>query len=104
VQLFRFSALTFNSHRIHYDRDYACVVEGYPGLVVHAPLQATLLLHFHLEQKPCAPVVNFRFRALDPLIAGEAFALCPKQGAGGHALWMRDRAGHETMRAELDHP
>ena len=102
VQLFRFSALTFNSHCIHYDRDYARVVEGYRGLVVHAPLLATLLVHFWLAQDSSAPIRNFSFRALQPLLDDAPFALCLKRRIAGGELWTRDHAGRETMRAELD--
>ena len=52
VQLFRYSALTFNGHRIHYDRDYVTQVEGYPGLVVHGPLTATLLVDLIRRRRP----------------------------------------------------
>src|SRR5262249_11844348 len=66
VLLFRYSALTFNGHRIHYDRRYATEVEGYPGLVVHGPLLATLLLDLIRRQLPDRSVESFRFRALRP--------------------------------------
>ena len=64
--LFRFSALTFNAHRIHYDRGYAAAVEGYPGLVVHGPLTAVLLLQLVRQSTP-RPVVGFSFRGVAPL-------------------------------------
>ncbi len=67
--LFRFSALTFNAHRIHYDRDYATGVEGYPGLVVHGPLTASLLLQLAREATP-RPITGFSFRGLAPLFDG----------------------------------
>ncbi len=67
--LFRFSALTFNAHRIHYDRDYAVDVEGYPGLVVHGPLTAVLLLQL-VRQSTARPVVGFSFRGVAPLFDG----------------------------------
>ncbi len=67
VLLFRYSALTFNSHRIHYDRSYATGVEGYPGLVVHGPLVATLLLHELIARHPEADIAAYRFRAVRPL-------------------------------------
>ncbi len=65
TQLFRYSALTFNGHRIHYDRTYAREVEGYPGLVVHGPLQATWLLHLAARLAGRTPE-TFRFRGLSP--------------------------------------
>lgn len=73
VELFRYSALTFNGHRIHYDRDYAQRVEGYPGLVVQGPLTATLLLTHFLKAHPGANVRGFVFRAERPLFEGDAF-------------------------------
>ena len=65
--LFRYSALTFNGHRIHYDRRYVTEVEGYPGLVVHGPLIATLLLELLRRERPDATVMRFSFRAVSPL-------------------------------------
>ena len=59
---FRYSALTFNGHRIHYDRKYVTEVEGYPGLIVHGPLIATLLMDLVLAYLPAADVATFRFR------------------------------------------
>ena len=67
--LFRFSALTFNSHRIHYDRRYAMEVEGYGGLVVHGPLQAALLLDLATTMRGAVPD-RFDFRAVRPLLDG----------------------------------
>lgn len=67
VMLFRYSALTFNSHRIHYDRPYTMAEEGYPGLVVHGPLTATLLLDLCRRESPREKIAEFRFRALVPL-------------------------------------
>ena len=66
VLLFRYSALTFNGHRIHYDRRYVTTVEGYPGLIVHGPLLATLLLDLLRRNAPDADVATFRFRAVRP--------------------------------------
>ncbi len=66
VLLFRYSALTFNGHRIHYDRRYVTEVEGYPGLIVHGPLIATLLLDLLRRHAPDADVAAFRFRAVRP--------------------------------------
>jgi 3-methylfumaryl-CoA hydratase len=66
VLLFRYSALTFNSHRIHYDRRYATTVEGYPGLVVHGPLMATLLVDL-LRQHDARPLQSFSFKVLKPV-------------------------------------
>ncbi|WP_413332187.1 MaoC family dehydratase N-terminal domain-containing protein [Brevibacterium sp. GP-SGM9] len=75
VMLFRYSALTFNSHRIHYDYPYVTEVEGYPGLVTHGPLTATLLLDAFMKNHPEATVTSFDFRAKSPLFAGEQIHL-----------------------------
>jgi 3-methylfumaryl-CoA hydratase len=75
VMLFRYSALTFNSHRIHYDRDYSREVEGYPSLVVHGPLIATLLLDHLLRKRPAARVASYGFRAVSPIFEGETITL-----------------------------
>jgi 3-methylfumaryl-CoA hydratase len=77
VLLFRYSALTFNSHRIHYDKPYVTGEEGYPGLVVHGPLIATLLLDLLRREMPAATVKSFAFRAVSPLFAGSAGADAP---------------------------
>lgn len=95
VLLFRFSALTFNGHRIHYDRDYAMGVEGYPGLVVHGPLVATLLLDLVGHALPGAALRSFSFRAVQPLFDGAPFRVCgrPEQEAGALRLWAEDAQG-----------
>src|SRR6185369_1044400 len=66
VLLFRYSALTFNGHRIHYDRSYVTEVEGYPGLIVHGPLIATLLVDLVRRERPGAPLKGFSFKAVRP--------------------------------------
>jgi 3-methylfumaryl-CoA hydratase len=90
--LFRYSALTFNAHRIHYDRPYATDVEGYPGLVVQAPLAATLLVHLLRQELPGARLREFRFRALKPLFDDQAFLVCGQRIAetGDIRLWTCD--------------
>jgi 3-methylfumaryl-CoA hydratase len=75
VMLFRYSALTFNSHRIHYDRDYCRSEEGYPGLVVQGPLLATLLLDHLLCKQPGARLASYSFRAMSPIFDGEPVTL-----------------------------
>lgn len=72
--LFRFSALTFNAHRIHYDRPYAMTEEGYPGLVVHGPLTAILLMEM-VRHKAGRPTVGFSFRGQAPLFDLASFRL-----------------------------
>jgi 3-methylfumaryl-CoA hydratase len=99
VLLFRYSALTFNGHRIHYDRRYVTEVEGYPGLVVHGPLIATLLMDLLRREMPHAQVSAFRFKALRP-----TFDLHPlrvnglRDGDTAH-LWAQDHEGWLTMDA-----
>lgn len=87
VTLFRYSALTFNSHRIHYDHPYVTGVEGYPGLVTHGPLTATFLLDAFMKNHPEATVATFDFRAKSPLFAGEQIHLVGRStGANTHEL------------------
>ncbi len=100
VLLFRYSALTFNGHRIHYDRRYVTEIEGYPGLIVHGPLIATLLVDL-LRRNNAARLVSFKFRALRPIFDIAPFAVCGRPGAGGSvALWAQDDKGFLCMEAE----
>jgi 3-methylfumaryl-CoA hydratase len=100
VLLFRFSALTFNGHRIHYDRPYATGVEGYPGLVVHGPLLALLLLDLVRRQAPDAPLGDFAFRAYRPVFDTAPFRIAGTRREGSFALWAEDNGGALAMRAE----
>jgi 3-methylfumaryl-CoA hydratase len=102
VLLFRYSALTFNGHRIHYDRTYATQVEGYPGLVVHGPLQATLLLDLLDRELPGARVARFAFRALAPLFDTAPFALCGAREADGVRLWTEAPDGAIALDATAE--
>jgi len=102
VQLFRFSALTFNAHRIHYDLPYTVEVEGYPGLVVHGPYLATLLMDLFLRYHPGAWIDSFTFRAQRPIFAGDSFVLGLTPDATGGDLVIIDHAGGEAMRARVD--
>ncbi len=98
--LFRYSALTFNSHRIHYDRRYVTETEGYPGLIVHGPLIATLLIDL-LRRNTDRPVAAFRFRAISPLFDTEPFSVHGvPDDTGAVALWARDPTGSVAMEAE----
>jgi 3-methylfumaryl-CoA hydratase len=101
VLLFRYSALTFNGHRIHYDRSYVTEVEGYPGLVVHGPLLATLLLDLLREHRPHAAVVRFAFRASSPLFDIDPFFVCGEPASDGTTvrLWAKDHRGGLAMEA-----
>ena len=99
VLLFRYSALTFNGHRIHYDRRYVTEVEGYPGLVVHGPLIATLLLDLLHRQAPQAEVTAFRFKAVRPTFDGQPFRISGAVDGQSVRLWAQDHAGWLTMDA-----
>lgn len=101
VLMFRYSALTFNAHRIHYDRRYATQTEGYPDLVVHGPLVATLLMDLVLRNRPDAAVRAFSFKAMRPSFAGNALHLCGAPSPDGHTveLWAHDHEGWQTMSA-----
>jgi 3-methylfumaryl-CoA hydratase len=95
VTLFRFSALTFNGHRIHYDIDF-CRSEGHPGIVVHGPLLAQSLIAF--AEAATGPLHTFAFRATAPLYHFETATLC----RSGTALWVRGPDGRECMTAEAE--
>jgi len=101
VLLFRYSALTFNAHRIHYDRRYATEEEGYPGLVVHGPLIATLLADLIRRNLPEASLSRFSFRAQSPLFDVEPFTICGEPDPGGKSvsLWAADGGGGLAMTA-----
>jgi 3-methylfumaryl-CoA hydratase len=101
VLLFRYSALTFNGHRIHYDRRYVTEVEGYPGLVVHGPLIATLLLDLLRRSCPRSTVTRFAFRAVKPLFDIAPFQVCGRRVDGGKTiqLWAKDANGALAMDA-----
>ena len=98
LKLFRYSALTFNGHRIHYDRDYCRTVEGYPGLVVHGPLQATLLALLAQEALG-RPPTRFVYRGVSALFDGAAFTV--NVGTGSPLpLWSAAEDGRVTRRAD----
>jgi 3-methylfumaryl-CoA hydratase len=100
VLLFRYSALTFNGHRIHYDRRYVTEVEGYPGLVVHGPLIATLLMDLLRRERPEAQVTHFAFKAVQPIFDTAPFEVCGRMEDERHVrLWARTPDGHVAMDA-----
>jgi 3-methylfumaryl-CoA hydratase len=98
VMLFRYSALTSNSHRIHYDRPYAIEEEGYDGLVVHGPLQATLLMA--LAAKSVGPVARFDYRAMNPALDLDPLAVCGRRTAEGAEFWT-EQLGRRSMAATV---
>lgn len=101
VLLFRYSALTLNGHRIHYDRDYATRVEGYGGLVVHGPLLATLLADFACSLGPGLRMQQFSFRGRRPVLDGQPFRLHAKEAGDTElSLWIADAEGALAMTAE----
>jgi 3-methylfumaryl-CoA hydratase len=102
VQLFRFSALTFNGHLIHYDRDYAVNKEGYPGLVVHGPLIATLLVDLIRRHAPQRRIEAFAFRGLTPLFENNEMSVNadPPDSEGAMRLWAANAAGNLAVSAE----
>lgn len=93
TMLFRYSALTFNGHRIHYDQPYAKTIEGYDGLVVHGPLLAQHLIL--MAERSLGPLTDFSFRATAPLMHFETATLCRK----GRTLWVRGPDGRLCMKA-----
>ncbi len=97
--LFRYSALTFNGHRIHYDLDYCRQAEGYPNLVVHGPLSATLLAGLGQDMAG-RPLRSFRYRGLQPAFAGQAMTLNAAMSDDGVALWTGLPGGAVSMRAQ----
>ena len=99
VMLFRYSALTFNGHRIHYDRSYCREVEHYPGLVVHGPLQATLLVEHAAAARGGQVPRQFSFRAVRPLFDGVEFSLNAVEENGALSLWVADGQDRATMTA-----
>jgi 3-methylfumaryl-CoA hydratase len=100
VLLFRYSALTFNSHRIHYDHPYVTQVEGYPGLVVHGPLIATFLLDLAASHHGANALKTFSFRGLAPAFADEPLSLQGYLRAGGLHLRAVNAEGQAVVMAE----
>ena len=104
VLLFRYSAVTFNGHRIHYDHPYVTKVEGYPGLVVHGPLIATLLVDLLRRNRPDVALRRYAFRAMRPLFDTAPFEVCgaPDEAKRNARLWTRDAHGAITMDATAE--
>ena len=102
VLLFRFSALTFNSHRIHYDRRWAMETEGYPGLVVHGPLTSTLLIDFARDCQPGRVLRSYVTQARAPLFDGAPFELRGRPTASGSEVWAVTPQGTVAMSAQVE--
>jgi 3-methylfumaryl-CoA hydratase len=98
VLLFRYSALTFNGHRIHYDRDYVTKVEGYPGLIFHGPLQAAFIVELAAKLHGGRPPKKFSYRGVQPLFEGSEFSVNASDGADGMELWTANAEGEPTMK------
>ncbi len=102
VLLFRFSALTFNGHKIHYDRRYATEMEKYPGLVVHGPLQALLLLESAKGHNPGKKPASFDFRAIRPLFDFDRISVCGQSDPeGGHKIYTANADNAIGMQASI---
>ena len=97
--LMRYSAVTFNGHRIHYDRDYCLREEFYPGLIVHGPLQATYMLRMARAMNGDKPPARFSFRGMSPLFDGGRFTVNGKRDGEGNSFWVLDASGGITMQA-----
>ena len=99
VLLFRYSALTFNGHRIHYDRDYVTKVEGYPGLIFHGPLQAALIVELAAKLHGSTPPKKFSYRGVQPLFEGSEFSINANDDDARMELWTANAEGQPTMKA-----
>ena len=98
VLLFRYSALTFNGHRIHYDRDYVTKVEGYPGLIFHGPLQAAFMVELAAKLHGGTAPKKLGYRGLQPLFEGSEFTVNANDTPAGMELWIANSAGQPTMK------
>jgi 3-methylfumaryl-CoA hydratase len=101
VLLFRFSALTYNAHRIHYDRDYARQVEGYPGLVVHGPLQALLMAELARQVTTLPAACAYSYRLITPLFEGQGLIVSATVGGEVTRMAIRDAAGRQTASGAI---
>jgi len=98
VLLFRYSALTFNGHRIHYDRDYVTKVEGYPGLIFHGPLQAAFIVELAAKLHNDQPPKKLVYRGVQPLFEGSEFSVNANENGAGLELWIANAEGQPTMK------
>jgi len=104
VLLFRYSALTFNGHRIHYDLKYVTETEGYPGLIVHGPLMATLMMDMCVRENPDRDLRKFSYRAIAPVFDTASFTVNGKPDETGvsAALWIAKEDGELAMKADAE--
>ncbi len=102
VLLFRYSALIFNGHRIHFDRDYVTKDEGYPGLIVHGPLIATLLMDLCRREAPDRRLIRFDYRARGPIFDLGPFSVNGRLVDGGAELWALDHQGRLAMTGDAE--
>ena len=98
VLLFRYSALTFNGHRIHYDRDYVTKVEGYPGLIFHGPMQAAFIVELAAKLHGGTAPKKLVYRGVQPLFEGSEFSVNANETNAGMELWTANSAGQPTMK------
>jgi 3-methylfumaryl-CoA hydratase len=102
VLLFRYSALTFNGHRIHYDHPYVTGAEGYPGLVVHGPLLGTLQMELARRSNPTLAPRTFEFRALSPVFSGPAFSVqARREDDGAVTTWIANAKGGLSQQGKV---
>jgi len=102
IILFRLSALTFNSHRIHYDRDFAVGSDGYPDLVIHGPLQALLMSRLAEAQRPGELLAEFSYRLVAPAFGAQTLEVSAVPGADGVSTSVSDQAGQTTATGVAD--
>jgi len=98
VLLFRYSALTFNGHRIHYDRDYVTKVEGYPGLIFHGPLQAAFIVELAAKLRGGKAPKKLTYRGVQPLFEGSEFSVNANDNGASMELWTANAEGQPTMK------
>ncbi|GAN04053.1 acyl-CoA dehydrogenase [Mucor ambiguus] len=98
IFLFRYSALTFNSHKIHFDHEYATKIEKHPGCLVHGPLSGTLLIDLLRKQVPQAFIHSFEYKCLTPLYVNQPMILMGKKSANGYELWIKDHLGNLAVK------
>ncbi|WP_373087777.1 MaoC family dehydratase N-terminal domain-containing protein [Sneathiella sp.] len=103
VMLFRYSALTFNGHRIHYDREYCINEEGYPGLIVHGPLLGTLLMRLAVQKMNSRSLKNFNFRNYNPIFDTRPFTITGKADSEDRCtVWVKGPDGELAVSATAE--